>query len=96
MKVVVVSAEWDDEAKVWVAESANLEGLVTEAETLEALRARLALVVPDLLEDYGEADNDIAIELIAHSHDGISGDRRAAWDAEARTRRPKFQVALDG
>ena len=78
MRVVVVSAEWDDEAKVWVAESANLEGLVTEADTLEALRARLAQIVPDLLEEYGEADPDIAIELIAHSHDRISGARQAA------------------
>ena len=78
MRVVVVSAEWDDEAKVWVAESANLEGLVTEADTLEALRARLAQIVPDLLEEYGETDPDIAIELIAHSHDRVSGTRRAA------------------
>ena len=46
MKVVVISAEWDDVAKFLVAESANLEGLVTEAETLEALRARLVLIVP--------------------------------------------------
>ncbi len=78
MRVVVVSAEWDDEAKVWVAESANLEGLVTEADTLEALRARLALVVPDLLEEYGEHDEDIAIEIIAHAREHISRRRQAA------------------
>ena len=78
MRVVVVSAEWDPEAGVWVAESANLEGLVTEAETLEALRARLALVVPDVLEEYGETDPDIAIELIAHSDGRIIGNREAA------------------
>ena len=78
MKVIVVSAEWDDEAKVWVAEGTNLEGLVTEADTLEGLRARLALVVPDLLEEYGNTDPDIAIELIAHSHDRIAGGRQAA------------------
>jgi hypothetical protein len=78
MRVVVVSAEWDDEAKVWVAVSANLAGLVTEADTLEGLRARLALIVPDLLEDYGEPDGEIAIELIAHSHDRIPGGREAA------------------
>ena len=75
MRLVIVRAEWDDEAKVWVADGTNLEGLVTEAATLEALRARLALVVPDLLDEYGERDPDIAIEVIAHSHDHI---RRAA------------------
>ncbi len=78
MKVIVVSAEWDEEAKVWVAESANLEGLVTEADTLEALRARLALIVPDLLEEYGEVESDISIEIIAHSHDRIDGRQQAA------------------
>jgi hypothetical protein len=30
-----VRAEWDREARVWVAESGNLPGLVTEAETVE-------------------------------------------------------------
>jgi hypothetical protein len=74
---VVVSAEWDDEAKVWVAVSADLAGLVTEADTLDALRARLALIVPDLLDDYGAAADDIAIELIAHSHDCIPGGKAA-------------------
>ena len=78
MKVIVVSAEWDDDAKVWVAHSNDLEGLVTESETLEALRARLALIVPDLLQEFGETDTDIAIELIAHSHDRIPGGRQAA------------------
>lgn len=78
MRVVVVSAEWDDEAKVWVAEGTNLEGLVTEADTLEALRARLALVVPDLLEEYGEGADDVSIELIAHSHDRIARSQQAA------------------
>ena len=71
MRLVVVRAEWDDEAKVWVADGTNLEGLVTEAESLEALRERLALVVPDLLDEYGEKDPDVAIEIIAHSHHHI-------------------------
>jgi hypothetical protein len=78
MRVVVVSAVWDGEAKVWSAIGSNLEGLVTEAETLEALRTRLTLVVPDLLREYGEAADDIAIELIAHSHDRITQGRKAA------------------
>lgn len=74
MRLVIVRAEWDDQAKVWVAEGTNLEGLVTEAETLETLRGRLSLVVPDLLDEYGEKDRDVAIEIIAHSHDHIRRD----------------------
>jgi len=47
----VVTAEWDDEAEVWVATSDDVPGLVTEAATLDALYARVIAVVPELLED---------------------------------------------
>jgi uncharacterized protein DUF1902 len=36
---IIVRADWDDEAQVWVATSSDLEGLVTEAPTLEVLNA---------------------------------------------------------
>jgi predicted RNase H-like HicB family nuclease len=45
-----IKAIWDDEAKVWVATSEDILGLVTEAETLEKLVAKLKLMVPELLE----------------------------------------------
>ncbi len=47
----VVTAEWDDEAEVWVASSEDVPGLVTEAATLDALYARVVAVVPELLDD---------------------------------------------
>lgn len=46
---VRVRAEWDEEAQVWVAESANLPGLVTESETVELLLEKLRVMVPELL-----------------------------------------------
>jgi predicted RNase H-like HicB family nuclease len=49
-RAYVVSATWDDEAKVWVAESNDVPGLVTEAPTLEALQAKIRVLVPELLE----------------------------------------------
>ena len=48
---IVVDALWDDEAKVWVAEARDNIGLVTEAATIEELKRRLVLVVPDLVDD---------------------------------------------
>ena len=45
-----VVAEWDDEARVWVATSDDIPGLVTEAETQDQLVARLQAMVPELLE----------------------------------------------
>ena len=46
---VKVRAEWDSEAEVWVAEGANLPGLVTEAETVDLLFQKLKVMVPELL-----------------------------------------------
>ena len=47
---ILVKATWDDEARVWVAESSDIQGLVTEADTLEALRDKLLVMIPELLE----------------------------------------------
>ncbi len=52
-RVYLVRATWDDEAKVWVAESDDVPGLVTEAATPDQLAAKLRTLVPDLLEANG-------------------------------------------
>jgi hypothetical protein len=46
-----VRAKWDEEAGVWYTAESSIRGLVTEADTLEALRERLILMIPDFLED---------------------------------------------
>lgn len=55
-----VKAFWDGEAGVWVAESDDVPGLVTEADTVEHLIAKLRVMVPELLEANGVVppDND--------------------------------------
>ena len=45
-----VHAFWDDEARVWVAESDDVPGLVTEAETMDHLIERLQIIIPELME----------------------------------------------
>lgn len=50
-KTYTVTAAWDDEAKVWVATSDDVPGLVTEARTLDALVERVHAVAPELLDD---------------------------------------------
>ena len=47
---LLISAIWDDEAQVWVVTSENVPGLVTEADTLEALTQKLEALIPELLE----------------------------------------------
>lgn len=46
---VRVRAERDEEAGAWVAESGNLPGLVTEAETVELLFEKLRGMLSELL-----------------------------------------------
>lgn len=47
----LVTAEWDEDAKVWVATSDAIPGLVTEASTIDALLHRIEMVAPELLAD---------------------------------------------
>jgi hypothetical protein len=46
-----VWAKWDPEAGVWYTAETSIRGINTEAETLEKLRERLMLIIPDFLED---------------------------------------------
>ena len=75
-KQIMVKAEWDPEAKVWVATSDDVPGLVTEAETVEALAEKLSVMVPELLEANGvlagNAIREVPINLIAHREQLIS------------------------
>ena len=66
-KPYFVRAEWDADASVWVATSDDVPGLVTEAPTVEALDAKLRVMVPELLEANGclPTDRAIAVELLA-------------------------------
>ncbi|PIG93586.1 DUF1902 domain-containing protein [Gloeocapsopsis sp. IPPAS B-1203] len=64
-----VEAFWDVEAAVWVATSEDIPGLVTEAETIEALMQKLRSIVLELilLNRLVTPDTD-SIELQLTSH----------------------------
>ncbi|MBF0224582.1 MAG: DUF1902 domain-containing protein [Desulfobacterales bacterium] len=48
-KPLFIRAEWDEEAKVWVATSDDVLGLATESDNLESLIAKLKVIIPELL-----------------------------------------------
>jgi predicted RNase H-like HicB family nuclease len=48
-----VTAEWDDDARVWVASSEDVPGLATGADTFEDLVEKLKVVIPELLVENG-------------------------------------------
>jgi hypothetical protein len=51
MCVLTITAVWEDQAAVWVAQSDDVPGLVTEADTFAALRAKLIDLIPELLAE---------------------------------------------
>ena len=55
----VVRCAWDPEAHVWFVRETDVPSLVTEATTLDALRAKL----PDRLRDLLDADEALDVEL---------------------------------
>jgi predicted RNase H-like HicB family nuclease len=65
IKPYFIRAEWDDEARVWVATSDDVPGLATEADTMEGLVLKLKIMVPELLEANGQAiDCEIPFEIM--------------------------------
>ena len=48
-KPFFVRAEWDEEARVWVATSDDVPGLVAEDDSFENLILRLKVMIPELL-----------------------------------------------
>lgn len=73
MKPYIVTAIWDDEGGVWWAESEDIPGLATEADTVEALLIKLKAMIPELAEANwpGMVDEDIEFTLRAF-RDGVA------------------------
>ena len=46
----VINLLWDDEAKVWVATSDDIPGLVLEAGSFDALIERVQAAAPELIK----------------------------------------------
>ncbi len=55
---IFVQAFWDDDAKVWVATSNDIEGLSVEGATHEELSDKVVAAVADLIELNG-IDTDL-------------------------------------
>ncbi|HLO84980.1 MAG TPA: DUF1902 domain-containing protein [Nostocaceae cyanobacterium] len=70
-----VEAFWDAEAEVWVANSEDIPGLVTESYTIDMLTEKLRVMIPELLilnqivpDNYSGTIN---FELISHRQELI-------------------------
>lgn len=64
---IIVRADWDDEAQVWVATSNDIDGLAVEAETMEQLRKKIEDAICDLAAANGIGHDlpEIPIHIMA-------------------------------
>ena len=63
---VMVKAEFDDEAKVWIATSADVPGLVVEDASLEKLLDEVGELIPILLAENGFSSDHGSFEMPVH------------------------------
>ena len=49
-----IRMDWDDEARVWIATSEDVPGLVLEDASKETLMERVEIAIPELMELNGE------------------------------------------
>ena len=52
-EAICIKAMWDNEARVWVANSEDVPGLITESGNLQDLDQKLKTLIPELLEANG-------------------------------------------
>lgn len=75
-KAILVTADWDGEASVWVATSPDVPGLVAEAESVEAITTKLRVLIPELLQANGvswpEWDGEVPFELLSRRMETVS------------------------
>jgi Domain of unknown function (DUF1902) len=67
-RLIVVKLAFDSDANVWYVDHSSLEGMSGEAETMEAMVARIPCLVADLLEEQGGDQSstvEVPIEIIA-------------------------------
>ena len=65
---LTIDARFDPEAGVWLATSADLPGLVVEADTWPAMIDEVRLVIPDLLELAGQSADKLSLTFRAEEH----------------------------
>lgn len=60
-----VKFTWDPEARVWIAESDDVPGLVLESGSFDALVERVRFTVPELLELNGKTPVPLQLRIVS-------------------------------
>ena len=65
MQELLIKLTWDAEARVWIAESDDVPGLVLESGPFDALIERVRVTVPELLELNGTAPASCQLRMVS-------------------------------
>ena len=71
----IINLIWDDDAKVWVATSDDIAGLVLESGSFDALLERVRYAVPELLELNGTEKGRSVCRLSPSAMKGLQYNR---------------------
>lgn len=69
---LLVKLTWDPDARVWIAESDDVPGLVLESGSLDALIERVRFAVPELLALNGAASSPLQLRMISERCERIA------------------------
>jgi Domain of unknown function (DUF1902) len=68
-----IDARWDAQARVWLATSADMPGLIVEADSWPAMIEEVRLVLPDLLELSNQSADRLSLTFKAEEHLELAG-----------------------
>ena len=68
-----IQARWDGDASVWIATSSDVPGLVVEADTWPTMIEEVKLVLPELMELSGHANETLSLTFKAEEHLDLAG-----------------------
>ena len=65
---ITIDAHWDHEARVWLATSDDVPGLVVEADTWPDMISEVRLLLPELLQLAGRQVGNLSLTFKAEEH----------------------------
>lgn len=67
----IINLTWDDEARVWIATSADIPGLVLESGSFDALLERTRIAIPELLA-LNTSSEPLSISFVSERHERMT------------------------
>ena len=71
MPEYIIKILWDAEAAVWIATSDDIQGLVLEAGSLDALIERVRYAAPEILALNENTQQELSICFISERHERV-------------------------